>query len=160
MFERWLLADRREPAERMLIMCALRGGNSTVLLLPVLLLDAPERARARLDIVSRRYWRCFFMEVDSEVLVWVLPVAGGCRIAFSLVSFPSEDKARGWSVGVMLVRRGKPIAVSELYRARVGGTVSVADALTPAEAECDRRRPSAEGTGTMGKGMVSSESGG
>lgn len=128
------MADRREPAERVLsIVRALSGGDSTALLLPVLLLDAPERARARLDIETRRCWRCFFMEVDSEV--WVLPVAGGCGTGFSplLESFPSED---GRSLdGVMVMRRVKPIAVSDLYRGRVGGTVSVADALTPAGAE-------------------------
>ncbi len=68
---RWPLADRREPAERMLsIVCTLRDGNSTALLpLPVLLVDAPaERGRASLDFVSRFCgWRCFFVEVDSEV---------------------------------------------------------------------------------------------
>jgi hypothetical protein len=166
---RWLLADRRQPAERMLSICTLRGGDSTALLMPVLLLNVPERARARLDIVSRRCSRCFFMQVDSEV--WVLPVAGDCGIGFSplLESFPSEDE--GSSDGLVVVRwRGKPIAVSDLYRGRVGDTVSVADALTPAEAECDRRRPSVDGTGTvsdcvvreedMGKGVVISESGG
>ena len=98
----------------------------------------------------------------------VLSVAGGCRIGFSLLleSFPSEDK--GTSDGVMVAMRGKPIAVSDLYRGRVGGPVSVAEVLTPAETECDRRRPSADGTGTvcdcgvregdMGKGVVISES--
>lgn len=128
------MADRREPAECMLsIIRALSGGDSTALLLLVLLLDAPERARARLDIETRRCWRCFFMEVDSEVLV--LPVAGGCGIGFSplLESFPSEDGRS--SDGVIVMRRVKPIAVSDLYRGRVGGTVSVADALTPAGAE-------------------------
>ena len=167
---RWLrlLADRWEPAERTLNICALGGGDSTVLLLPALLLDASEQVRARLDIVSCRCWRCFVMEVDSEV--WVLPAVaglGGCGIGFSplLVSFPSEDE--GSPDGVMLVRRRKPIAVSDLYRGSVGGTAFVADALTPAEAECDRRRP---GTGTvsdcvireeeMGKGVVISEFGG
>jgi hypothetical protein len=149
----------------MLSICELRGGNSTALLLPVLLLDALERGRSRLDIVSCRCCRCFFTEVDSEV--WVLPVAGGCGIGFSalLECFLSEDDES--SDGVMVVW---PIAVSDLCRGRVGGTISVADALTPAEAECDRRRPSVDGTGMvcdcvvregdMGKGVVISESGG
>jgi hypothetical protein len=137
--ERWLLADKREPTERILSMCALRrGGDSTASLLPALLLDGPERARARLDIVSGCCcWRRFFMEVDSEV--WVLPVTGGCGIGFSpllLEPFPSEDE--GSPDGVMVVR-GKPIAVSDLCRGSVGDPVSVADALTPAEAESDRR---------------------
>ena len=95
-------------------------------------------------------------------------MTGGRGIGFSpiLELFPSEDK--GSSDGVMMVRRGKPIAVSDLCRGRVGGTVSVADALTPAESECDRRRPSVDGTvsncvvrgGDIGKGVVISESGG
>jgi hypothetical protein len=69
------------------------------------------------------------------VLARVLSVAGGCGIGSSplLESFPSEDE--GSSDGVMVARRGKPIAVSDLYRGRVGGTVSVAEVLTPAEAE-------------------------
>ena len=148
--ERWLLADKREPAERMLSICAVRGGNSTALLLPVLLLDALERARARLDVVSRRCWRCFFVEVDSKVWV-LLPVAGGCGIGFSppLVSLPSEHE-------VMEVRRRRPIAVSDLYRGRVRG-ISVVDALTPADAEDDRRRPSVDGTGMMVSGCVVGE---
>jgi hypothetical protein len=96
------------------------------------------------------------VEVDSEV--WVLFVAGGCGIG---------------SDGIMVVvSRGKPISVSDLYRGRVGGTVFDADALTPAEAECDRLRPSVDGTGStpvggcvfregdMGKGVVISEFGG
>ena len=101
------------------------------------------------------------MEVDSGVRV--LPVAGGCGIGFSplLESFPSEDE--GSSDGVMVVgtARGKPIAVSDLCRGSVRDTVSVADALTPAEAENDRRRDSVDGAGTvegdMGKGMIASE---
>lgn len=104
------------------------------------------------------------MEVDSEV--WVLPVAGGRGIGFSplLECLPSEDD--GSSDGVMVVRL---IAVSDLCRGRVGGTISVADALTPAGAEWDRRRPSVDGAGTVcgcivkegdkGKGVVISESG-
>lgn len=128
--ERRLLADRREPAERVLGTCALRRGDSTALLLPVLLVDAPERARVRLDVVSRRCWRCF---LDSEVLV--LPVAGDRGSGFSplLESFPAEDEES--LNGVMVVRWGKPIAVSDLYRGRVRGTISIADVLTPAEAE-------------------------
>ena len=126
----------------MLSICAVRGGNSTALLLAVLLLDALERARARLDIVSRRCWRCFFAEVDSEGWV-LLPVAGSCGVGFSplLVSLPSEHE-------VMEVRRRKPIAVSDLYRGRVRD-ICVVDALSPADAEDDRRRHSVDGTGTM-----------
>lgn len=103
----------------------------------------------------------------------VLPVAGGCGIGFSLLpeSFPSEDE--GSSDGVMVVARRMDFKArlhSDLYRGRVGGTVSVADTLTPAGAECDRRRPSVDGTGTVGgcvvregdigKGVVILESGG
>jgi hypothetical protein len=109
------------------------------------------------------------MEVDSEV--WVLPVARGCGIGFSPLLESFSPEGEGSSDGLMAVRwRGKSIAVSDLNRGRAGGTVSVADALIPAEAECDRRRPPVDGTGTVsdcvvrggdiGKGVVISESGG
>ncbi len=96
-------------------------------------------------------------------------VAGsGCGMGYSLVSFLFEDKERSLDE-TMVVDWHKPIAVSDLYRGRVGGsTVFVADALTPAEAECDRRRPSVDGTAgdcvtvagerEMGKEVIFSES--
>lgn len=124
----------------MLSMCTLgsgglvTAGNSVALMLPTLLLDAPERGR--LDLVVSRF-------------------------CFGFLPFPSEDE--GASSGGVVDRR-EPTAVSDLYRGRVGGTVSVA--LTPAETERDRRRPTVDGVvgdcvvseGGLGKVMVVSES--
>lgn len=132
-------------------MCALGsgglgGGNSAASLLRTLLMDAPERAR--IDRVSRFCWRCFG-EAGEEA--WALPLP-----------FLSEDEETSGEVW----GRREPIAVSDLYRGRVGGAFSFADDLTPAETECDRRRTMVDGAagdcviggGDLGKVMVASES--
>jgi len=117
------------------------------------------------DLVSRFFWCRFFVEVEVSL---VLPLAGSCGTGFLSLSFPSEDEGLSFSV-VTVVGWRKSIAVSDLYRGRVGGIVSFADAFTPAETECDRRRPSlaldgaasncvvGEG-GDMSKVVVTSES--
>jgi hypothetical protein len=144
-------------------------GDSAVLelLLPMLLLDAPERAR--LDLVSRF---CCFGEMEE---VWALEGSGGSAtevefLPLLLLPFLSEEDEDEESSGGddEAVRRREPTAVSDLYRGRrVGGTVSVAaGALTAAETECDRRRGIWDGVaggcvvrgGDMGKVMVASES--
>ena len=138
----------------MLSICRLGSGRlvtgscSTALLLPTLLLDAPERARF---LVSRLCGRGL-----GGTEVWVL--AGRCSVGILLLPLSPEEESLG---GVAV---GWRAPVSDLYRGRVGGVVSVADALTPAETVCDRRRPIVDGAENdcfVGEGViVASESDG
>jgi hypothetical protein len=133
------------------------SGKSAVSMLRVLLMDAPERVRV--DLVSRLCWRC--LEETEEVRELLV---GSCGVGLLPRLFPSEDEAASGKVG----GRRAPIEVSDLYRGRVGGTISFADALTPAETVCDRRRTTVDGAagdcdcvvdeGDVGKVMVASES--
>ena len=133
-----------------------------LLLLPMLLLDAPERAC--LDLISR-FWA---MEE-----VWALEGSGGTaevEVEFlPLPPFLSEEDEGEETSGDddEAVRRRGPTAVSDLYRGRrVGGIVSVGDALTTGETECDRTRGIMDGVASgcvvgwrdMGAMMVASES--
>jgi len=150
----------------MLSMCALGSGGlgsgglgsgkSAASMLRVLLIDAPERARV--DLVSCLCRRCF--KVLEEVLVRELLIGSG-GVGFLTRPLPSVDEeAASGEVG----GRREPIAVSDLYRGRVGRAVSFADALMPAEAERDRRRTTVYGAAgviggrDIGEVMVTSAS--
>ena len=146
----------------MLRICALGSGGvgsgkSAVSLLRVLLIDAPERVRA--DLVSCLCWRRL-EETEEEVRELLV---GSCGVVLLPRLFPSEDEAASGEVG----DRRASIEVSDLYRGRVSGTISFADAFTPAETVCDRRRTTVDGVagdrdcvvdeGDVGKVMVASE---
>lgn len=133
------------------------SGKSAASMLRVLLIDAPERARV--DLVSRLRRRCF-EEMEGVRVRELLTRSGG--VGLLPRPLPSEDEeAASGEVG----GRREPIAVSDLYRGRVG---RAADALTPAEAERDRRRTTVYGAagdcgcvigeGDIGEVIVTSES--
>jgi hypothetical protein len=79
----------------------------------------------------------------------MLEGSGGGELLPLYVRFPSREVSSGED-GVAAPRT--PIEVSDLYRGRRGGSVSVAVCLTPVNMERNRGRPSVDAT--VGEGVV------
>ena len=130
------MGSGREP-ERMQSMCEVESGSSEglVLLLPTLLLDECEMGR--MGIVSRSGWCwCWYFGMAEDRVP--SGSGGGGELLRLPLRFPCEAS---WGLGDVAVARRCSTDVSDLYRGRGGGIISVAAWLTFVNAERDRRRP-------------------